>query len=211
MQINMTTFAARKQQYIHETLQSLFESDWRGSNIPVNLIVGSDDATHLQPYVEHPSIRIVPWDAVQLPDLRRNCTVNKIRALHFGEDDQTLICEDDIRFLPAWLSSLQLAAAELDDAEYVLSLFAGIPDIERASFVEGKSWTKHYPTSPLQGAQALYYPTKAIRTKVAAYLTEHFSRSSGDHLIGRYARTQAALYITKEILVDHIGAISCFH
>lgn len=211
MQINITTFAGRKHQYIDETLQSLFRSDWRDADGPVNLIVGSEDEAYLQEYVGHPSIRIVPWDAVSVPNLRLNCTVNKIRALQFGDGDETLICEDDIIFLPNWLSSLRQATAELGEAEYVLSLFAGTPDIERASLVEGKSLVKHYPTPPLQGAQALFYPSKTLRNKVAEFLKENLRRSSGDHLIGRYARTRAALYITREILVDHIGAISCFH
>jgi hypothetical protein len=211
MQINITTFAGRKRHYIHETLQSLFCSDWRDANVPVNLIMGSGDETHVQEYVAHPSIRIVPWDAMSLPNLRQNCTLNKIRALQFGDDDETLICEDDILFLPTWLSSLKLATAELGDAEYVLSLFAGKELVEQASLVEGKSLIKHYPTPPLQGAQAIYYPTKTLRAKVAAFLRDNLRRSSGDHLIGRYARTQAVLYITRELLVDHIGAISCFH
>jgi len=112
MQINMTTFAARKQQYVHDTLRSLFESDWRASNSPVNLIVGSKDESHLE-YVGHPMIRIVPRDAETVPSMRLNCTINKIRALQCGDDEETITCQDDVLFLPDWLSSLRLAKAEL--------------------------------------------------------------------------------------------------
>ena len=63
----------------------------------------------------------------------------------------------------------------------------------------------------MQGAQAIFYPSKAIRNEVAEYLTTNLTRSSGDDLIGKYARTFAALYSTKDVLVDHIGGISCFH
>ena len=55
MQINMTTFAGRTRHYIHETLQSLFSSDWRETNLPVNLIMGSADESHVREYAAHPT------------------------------------------------------------------------------------------------------------------------------------------------------------
>jgi len=210
MQINMTTFAGRKCHYIHETLQSLFASDWAETNFPINLIVGSEDQSHLREYAAHPSVRIVPWDVEPHPELRRNCTLNKIRALRWGDDDATLICEDDILFLPSWFASLELATAELGTEDYVLSLFAAKPDLEKAPLVKDKRWVKPYPTLILQGAQAIFYPTKAIRTQVGFYLRDNIDRACGDHLIGKYARAYAALYVTREVLVEHIGGVSCF-
>lgn len=211
MQINMTTFAARPRHYIHETLQSLFSSDWRETNAPVNLIMGSADEAHVREYAAHPAVRIVPWDVETNPSLRLNCTLNKIRALRCGEDEPTLICEDDILFLPNWLATLKQASAEMGDEEYILSLSAAKPELEKARLVTGKSWVKRYPTYVLQGAQALFYPTKALRNKVADFLQEKLRRGSGDELIGRYAREHAALYATREVLVENVGLISCFH
>ena len=211
MQINMTTFAGRTRHYIHETLQSLFSSDWQETNLPVNLIMGSADESHLREYASHPSIRIVPWDAETNESLRRNCTLNKIRALRWGDDEATLICEDDILFPPDWFSALKLATAEMGDEEYILSLSAAKPDLEKARLVTGKRWVKRYPRYILQGAQALFYPSKALRNKVADFLQANLSRAQGDELIGRYARAHAALYATKEVLVENIGWISCFH
>jgi hypothetical protein len=210
VQINMTTFAGRKQHYIHETLQSLFSSDWAETEQPVNLIMGSEDQSHLGEYAEHPSVRIVPWDLETDPVMRRNCTVNKIRALRWGDDDATLICEDDVLFLPNWLESLQRATAEMRTEDYILSLFAAKPELDQACLMEGKQWVKQYPTPVLQGAQAIFYPTKAIRHRVAAFLATHIARACGDDLIGRYARAHATLCVTKVVLVEHIGAISCF-
>lgn len=211
MQINMTTFAARTRHYIRDTLQSLFSSDWREANQPVNLIMGSADDSHVREYADHPSVRIVPWDAQTNDVMRWNCTLNKIRALRCGEDVPTLICEDDILFLPDWLSALKQAAAEMGDEEYILSLFAAKPDLEKARLVTGKHLVKRYPTFVLQGAQALFYPTKALRNKVADFLQAHLTRSNGDELIGRYARAHSALYATKEVLVENVGFVSCFH
>ena len=211
MQINMTTFAGRAQHYIHETLQSLFASDWRETNLPVNLIMGSADESHVREYAAHPSVRIVPWDVETIPTMRSNCTLNKIRALRYGADTATLICEDDILFSPNWFSALKLTTAEMGDEEYILSLFAAEEELEKARLVTGTCRIKRYPTFVLQGAQALFYPTRALRNKVADFLQENLTRGQGDELIGRYARAHAALYATKEILVDNIGLISCFH
>jgi hypothetical protein len=210
MQINMTTFAGRTRHYIHETLQSLLSSDWAATNRPVNLILGSEDESHVRAYAAHPSIRIVPWDTESNAILRWNCTLNKIRALRCGGDEPTLICEDDILFPPHWFSALKQATAELGDEEYILSLFAAKPDLEKARLLTGKRWVKRYPAFVLQGAQALFYPTKALRNKVADFLQEHLTLQNGDELIGRYARAHAALYATKDVLVENIGLTSCF-
>jgi len=162
------------------------------------------------PYATHPSIRIVPWDTRGSDNPRWNCTLNKIRALQHGDDTATLICEDDILFSADWLSALRRATATLEGEKYILSLFAGEPEIESACPVEGQRWVKQYPTPTLQGAQALFYPTKRLRNSVATYLAENLTLGSGDELIGRYAREFAALYVTREPLVENIGAISCF-
>ena len=157
----------------------------------------------------HPAIGIVPWDMETNPSLRRNCTLNKIRALQYGDDDDgTLICEDDILFTPNWFSKLSAATAEMGDEEYILSLFVAK---QESNILKGKGWVKKYPQYVLQGAQALFYPTKALRNKVADYLQLKIATGSGDELIGRYARAYSALYVTVEPLVENIGLISCFH
>jgi hypothetical protein len=211
MQISMTTFAARRRHYIHDTLRSLWASDWGETNRTVNLIMGSADASHVQEYAAHPSVRIVPWDGEDNEVLRWNCTLNKIRALRFGADEPTLICEDDVLFRPDWLSTLHRVMAEMGDDDYVLSLATAKPDLERAPLVAGKQWVKRYPTFVLQGAQALFYPTRTLRENLADFLQAHLTRGNGDELIGRYARAHAALYATKDSLIENVGFVSCFH
>ena len=49
MNINMITMM-RTPEYVHDTLQSLFASDWEDG--VVNLIVGSSDDAYVQPYRE---------------------------------------------------------------------------------------------------------------------------------------------------------------
>lgn len=210
MQINITTFAGRKEQYVHATLDSLLASDWADTGHTVNLIVGSEDESHLRDYVDHPAVHVVPWDMQTLPNLRWNCTLNKMRALRFGGEGPTVICEDDVVFPPDWLAALGRATAELGDRDYVLSLFAGAR-FDEAPLVAGMERVKEYPTLVMQGAQAVYYPTRKLRRELAMYLREHLQLACGDELIGRFAREYAALYTTRECLVDNIGAVSCFH
>lgn len=210
MQLNMTTFAGRKKHYIEETFRTLLQSEWRDSDIRLNLILGSEDDSHVRKYADHPLVHIVPWDLEPDPFLRWNCTLNKIRALRFGEDEATLICEDDVAFAMDWVSVLQEAAAELTGEAYVLSLFAAPDQLEHAPLLEGKSWIKRYPGPVLQGAQALYYPSRAIRLEAAGYLSRNLRKACGDELLGRYALSANALYATREVIIDHVGQISCF-
>lgn len=211
MQINMTTFAVRKKHYIHDTLKSLFDSDWVDSGGTLNLMLGSEDDSHVRQYADHPSIRIVPWDVETNPSLRQNCTLNKIRALRYGEEEVMLFCEDDIHFECDWLTLLREAMAELPEPRYVLSLFAARHLLAKSSFIDGKTWIKEYPTSALQGAQGVLFPSRAVRLEASNFLKKNIARGCGDDLMGRYARQYAALYATREPLVNHVGAVSCFH
>jgi hypothetical protein len=210
MQINMTTFGGRKIHYVQHTIDSLLDSEWIDTKDKLNLIVGSPDEAYLEDFVGHPSINIVHWDVETNPNMRWNCTLNKIRALRYGDDREMLICEDDIKFPHSWLSELREIITDIDVKDYVLSLCVEERALQKARFVPGKKWIKRYPFPALQGAQALYYPSKDLRTKVAYYLKDHMTKACGDELIGRYALIKAALYASDHQLVENIGAVSCF-
>jgi hypothetical protein len=204
MIINMTTLASRKEHYIDRTLESLFQSD--GRDLPLNLIVGSSDTSHVERYREVASI--VHWSlAARLQaregKLRHNCNLNAIRALRYGEDDYCLCCEDDISFDQHWFGQLMLTIAQIERKDYVLSLSQGCQ----------QSPDRRYATHTdlyLCGAQAIFYPSKAVRKAVADYIQQNIRRGMNDHLIGKYAKQHAALYNTTPVLVEHIGQVSCF-
>jgi hypothetical protein len=205
MIINMTTIACRQTHYIDTTLARLFESD--GRNVPVNLILGSTDTSHVEKYRD--VANIVPWDeAAQAQERegkpRHNCNLNAIRALRYGGDEHCLCCEDDILFEEDWLSQLMLTIAEIPETEYALNLGQGrdqSPD---------KRYAVHTRSS-LCGAQAIFYPTKALRTRVAEYVELKIRNGMNDQLIGAYAKQHSVLYNTTPVLVRHIGQVSCFH
>jgi hypothetical protein len=204
MIINMTTFAGRQKHYIDRTLESLFKSD--GREVQVNLIAGSYDTSHIEQY--RGVANIVPWDQasqwqVRPGDLRQNCTVNAIRALRYGDDDQCVCCEDDISFEKDWLSQLRLTIAEIERKDYVLNLGQGCD----------QSPNKRYATHTLPhliGAQGIFYPSKSLRTAIAEFLLQNMHWGINDNLIGAYAKKYCALYNTTPMLVYHIGQVSSF-
>jgi len=123
MIINMTTYAARKTHYIDKTFDYLYKSD--GRDIPVNLILGSYDTSHIDKY--RGLVNLVPWDESAQRDtiggsLRRSCSVNAVRALRYGDDEFCLCCEDDIGFKPDWYSQLKLTIEQIEQKEYILNL-----------------------------------------------------------------------------------------
>jgi hypothetical protein len=205
MIINMTTIALRKKHYIDETLESLLRSD--GRHIPVNLILGSSDTSHVETYRKR--LNLVLWDEeaeaqARAGKMRHNCNVNAIRALKYGDSDHCLCCEDDITFDENWFSQLSMTIAEIGDTDYVLNLGQGrdqSPDTRYATHAQPH----------LCGAQAIFYPSKALRSAVAAYLEANIAKATNDTLIGRYAKQYASLYNATPVLVRHIGHVSSFH
>ena len=204
MIVNMTTFAGRPKHYIDRTLDSLFHSD--GRDIPLNLILGSSDTSHVEQYRNVATL--VAWDAeaesqARQGNRRRNCNVNAIRALRYGDDDYCLCCEDDVIFDANWFSQLMLTVAEIDRQEYVLNLG------QRSDQLPGKRYAKHTQRY-LCGAQGIFYPTKRLRLAIAQYVQENIAASTNDDLIGIFAKRFAALYNTTPVLIAHIGYTSCF-
>ena len=204
MIINMTTFAGREKHYIGRTLESLFASD--GRDIPLNLILGSSDTSHVEQYRE--VANFVLWDEkaeaqAREGNRRHNCTVNAIRALDYGDDDFCLSCEDDISFKPNWYSELMLTVEQIPGKKYVLNLGQG------SDPSPGKRYATH-TRKYLCGAQAIFYPSRPVRRAVAEYLQEKINNGLSDALIGTYAKKYAALYNTVPTLVGHIGQTSSF-
>jgi len=204
MIINMTTIAVRQKMYIDRTLESLLRSD--GAHLPVNLILGSSDTSHVEKY--RGRFNIVVWDAdaeaqARAGRMRHNCNVNAIRSLRYGDDEYCLCCEDDINFVENWYTQLRLTIAEIEDEDYVLNLGHG----------HDQSPDKRYATHTQQhlcGAQGIFYPSKALRDVVATYLEANIYASTNDDLVGMYAKQHAALYNTTPPLVHHIGQTSSF-
>jgi len=203
MIINMITIGARKVHYIDKTLEHLRKSD--GRDIPVNIVLGSYDTSHVEKY--RGTINLVPWNQGAEGDsivgnYRRGCSINMVRALRYGDDEQCLCCEDDIGFKPDWYHQLKLTIEQIEEREYILSLGQG----------SDQSPDKRYATHTrpaLIGSQGIFYPTKKLRSSIAQFLQENMRRGTTDNLIGEYGKRFAKLYNTTPTLIWHIGQVSC--
>jgi hypothetical protein len=205
MIINITTIATRKKRYIDKTLESLSKSD--GAEFPVNLILGSEDTSHIEQYQS--VANLVLWDKASQAisregHLRHNCNVNAIRSLKYGEDDHCVCCEDDVLFNEHWYSDLIEIIAEIRPNNYVLNMGQGsVKSSDRRHVVHSGRF--------LSGAQSIFYPNKIFRDRIARYLERNISRGLNDYLIGKYAKDFAALYNTVPRLISHIGRVSNFY
>jgi hypothetical protein len=205
MIINMITFAGRRVHYVDTTLDHLHRSD--GRDIPVNLILGSHDTSHVE---KHRGVEnLVLWDETvegdSIPgDVRRGCSLSTIRALRYGDDEHCLCCEDDIAFKPDWYTQLKLTIEQIEEREYILSLGQG------SEPTSDKRYATH--TKPqLVGSQAIFYPGKRLRKSVAQFVQRNMVRGTTDNLIGEYGKKFAKLYNTVPTLIRHIGQTSCAH
>jgi hypothetical protein len=204
MIINMVTFAARDVHYIDRTLEFLAESD--GRDIPINLILGSYDTSHVDKY--RGKVNLVLWnesaEGDSIPgDLRRSCSINAIRSMRYGDDDYCLCCEDDVGFKPDWYSQLKLTIEEIEEQEYILGLSQATDE------PTDKRYAPHTRVH-LVGAQAIFYVGKKLRHAVARFVHENMRRGMNDNLVGEYGKKYSHLYNTVPTLAWHAGQVSSF-
>jgi hypothetical protein len=205
MIINMVTFAGRRVHYIDKTLEYLHKSD--GRDIPLNLILGSYDTSHVEKF--RGVANLVLWDGVAegesiAGNLRHSCTLNAIRALNYGDDDQCLCCEDDIGFQPDWYHQLKLTIEQIREKEYILSLGQ---QCDQSADQRYATHTKDH----LTGAQGIFYPGKRFRNAVGQFVQQNMRRGTNDNLIGEFGKKYAKLYNTSPTLIWHLGQVSSFH
>jgi hypothetical protein len=184
MIINIVTTDRRKTIYLPQMMASLV---YDGG---LNFIAGGPVTDYLTQYGRP----ILLWtDKLSCP--RIDCTKNHIRAIGYG-DGPVLVCEDDIVFLPGWLEKLNALIAKIKEPDYII-------DIAKTSGRE-----EPRKVGPLLGAQALYYSSTAIRSKVVNYLKMAPENNCCDFLIGRCVGEH---YIAQLPMVKHIGAESTFN
>ncbi len=204
MQINITTIA-RRPQYLATTLKNLLGSDWKDQRCPVNIVLGSDDSSHVpKEYLADPTFTVVPWKMTSTGKPRQDCSLTHVSALQYG-DGPTVILEDDVCFNQDWMASLLRTIKAIPREDYVLCLSQG-----RYKGVDLGGYSERASTSLLTGAQGIFYSTKAVREAVADHVMEKITRKCTDHLIGEIADQRFKLFLTGDVLIRHIGQCSCF-
>lgn len=168
MQLHFTHYK-REPNYLIETLNSLKNSDFRHTNIPIRIFLGSEETEALEGY------ECIPWVGGDY-GVRHNVNINYLQALNYN-DEETIICENDINYGRNWLAKLFLTICELEHFKsyknYIVSCY-------RPRGVDGKKylWTKEYYPSTFYGVQAMYYPNKEtkniVSNSIITMINDHF-------------------------------------
>ena len=208
MNLNIIT-VARKGEYLHKTLETLECSDWKYSNIPIGLLMGSEDEGYVERYRSDSRITIVPWVG-EKPQIHVAFVLNYIRALQHNTLGTGLcVFEDDIAFTKNWLARTLFAIQEMECksnlSHYILSLYTA-RDLSGSSFNRGK-WYRSYLANWFFGTQGCYFP-KIVQEELAMYLEDNQDRKPGDLLLSEWCYHHQNLYNTSGSIVDHMGAIS---
>jgi hypothetical protein len=127
-------------EYVHQTLLSLFRSDWKGK---VNLIVGEADDSYLDRYRGHPRVTIIPFGVsldglappqaaavafrarFQAGDRRNNNFLAHEVALSWSHG---FMLEDDVTVPADWIARLKALIAMLPTDRWALALNHGRRD-----------------------------------------------------------------------------------
>jgi hypothetical protein len=204
MNLHITTTDLKNRPYIHDTMKSLLQSNF--SQPIVLFICGKPN--YLEQYHNLPNITFVPWTTLHTRP-RMDCKMNGVKALLYNNTGPVLICEDDVLFVQDWQNKLNKIIKQIPEADYVL-------DIGKLG-VNGHSNNIPYKNeipwgkvgSGLQGSWGMYYSSQKVRDKVGHDL-EKRNDGCNDVIIGKIAKENFCLYVSRERLIEHIGALSTF-
>ena len=204
MQINITTIA-RRPQYLATTLKNLLGSDWKDQRCPVNIVLGSDDSSHVpKEYLADPTFTVVPWKMTSTGKPRQDCSLTHVSALRYG-DGPTVILEDDVCFTQDWMASL-LRTHQSHPTGRLRSL-------PQPGSLQGRGpWrlfreSEHIPVD--RGAGNFLLDQGSERGGGGPRDGKNHEEMHGPP-DWRDRRPRFKLFLTGEVLIRHIGQCSCF-
>lgn len=188
-------------------------------DLPVRLVVGGPDTSHLKQYISAPNVSIVvpqeeQWKKFEQGTVHHRACWNYWRSLVFGpkSPDSTglVVFEDDIVLTRGWQQRLHETISEIElgikSSDFVLALYTAraLRQLETRLYAP-------YPTWSFFGTQAMYYPAH-IRNEFAKYLWltgVQTYREPYDLLLREYLHLRAVpLFATIPCLAQHVGQVS---
>ncbi|HEV2645637.1 MAG TPA: hypothetical protein VGU46_04660 [Acidobacteriaceae bacterium] len=208
--ISISTIA-RPENYLDITLRSL------GSDIPVNLIVGSTSMSYLDIYRRSKQHTIVyatefDWANVHNMPIRQRASWNYWRCLtsNIKHNNGAIIFEDDINAAKGWRTRLDKTIESIENIygmDYVLALYS---HCARDSYKQGLFF-ENYIVRDFFGTPGMYF-TEKTRIGYADYIRKfgvETCRRPYDLLIKHYlVENDIRLFATTPSLVQHIGISS---
>jgi hypothetical protein len=210
MKISFITVNRPLINYLDSTLDSLDKSDWKHTNILINLYVGNEDESYVEKYRHDDRITIVSWEGIACENLTERFNTNYFRGLQ----PDTIVCEDDIRFSPTWFARTIFAMGEIEKDKikpYVLSLYTA-QDFGGECWRRG-NWYRAYWAEKFWGTQGVYYPEveslrKHFQIKME-YMKDSKNYYNADLVIREWVDAHQCLYLTQGSVVQHVGRVSC--
>lgn len=155
------------------TLESLDESGFFGyvENLPLRLVAGSPDKTHLERFRPYPEYFFVDqmsdgeasqWNPEISPAWKATIGYSRCLRKDAVSKDASgiLIMEDDLKFAKGWLERLDVILKDIVarfQNKWVLSLYSPASPEPLVAFRSGMFWTRR-PYESFYGALALLYP-----------------------------------------------------
>lgn len=215
----------REHGYVHKTLESLKETGFfeNPSNLPLNLVVGSDDASYLQAYEGMPDkYKIHAMSREQASVLAglggmQKAALNHGRCLspeHVNADAELIaVIEDDVRFARGWTKRFDQAVEGVSSSygnTWVMCMYTPLTDESAVAARESKRWFDR-KWDWFFGTQGTVYPKW-----VAAGFVEEINTFCVNPLVKPYdialseflRRLKIPIVATAPCLVQHMGSVS---
>lgn len=219
----------RSDGYIHRTIRSFEETGYFGcsEDLPLRLVVGGLDASHLVPYRDRPDRFVIDELSqeeasrmgFQFLGVKPKCAFGHYRAMLNvlaleSSWEAALICEDDIRFAQGWRIYLHKIAQEVNrqyDGRWMVTLYRlqhsrqmGIS----SQYRRGLKWLRLPEEEPFWGTQAILYSREALAVFPECLLENCIRKfvEPIDITLGRFAaKHDVAVIATAPSLVQHVG------
>ena len=140
---------------------------------------------------------------------RLNYNFHRLLSIDLGSAPGLCICEDDLEFVPGFVSTLLATIDEIEQSldKYILAVYSPY-DLEDPAYARGRLYCAY--AAPFYANQCIYYP-RSIIPEVAEFILAngvHTYTEPNDLLVKRIGEARRCLYATRRSLVQHIGSVS---
>lgn len=224
MKISYTILTTpRKEPYLERTIASLEKSGFFSDPdcVPLNLVAGSPQPEHLNPYRHDPRFRTHDFtkdeaDAhmFDVAGVALRATWGHRRCLHTWRANEAAeavcVMEDDVSVTSNFTKKVQESVVDIKKnfgAKWVLTLYTPHSLGPLEAMRSGKKWLFRQ-SEGFYGAQGIVYPNR-VRDEYIAYLADHTINLPHDLAMPEVMKKLGIpILASAPCLVQHIGSVS---
>lgn len=206
----------RQPEYIHQTLASLFMADEAVRELPVVIMVGSNDSSYLQHYIQHECLTIrtlepSEWERIQAwsPHRRHAHNYHRCLTVPVSDCEGLCVCEDDVVFRDGFVAQLRATSLELErlrgNRNYALAGYA-----PHAFTTSAGSLSCRYPPEIFYGTQCMYFPSDIVPelAEIVSLRGVEVQEAPTDLVLQKVFRERDCVFACTPSIVQHIGQVS---